>query len=147
MPESAKTVLLVEDSLSDRTLIFLALKEIRSAHHVIVAHDGQEALDLLFGEGIQAGIAPDLVFLDLHIPRVGGLEVLRRLRSHPRTRHAPVVVLSTTLAEADVESCYQLGANGYIQKPQDPDLFVETVRELGRRWTADAVAGDEPVLP
>src|SRR5205823_12704016 len=103
---------------------------------IILARDGAEALDLLFGTGPHAGrpAAPELVLLDLKLPKVDGLEVLRRIRANPNTRLLPVVILTSSREEKDVVSGYGLGANSYIRKPVDFGQFVEAVRQLGLYW-------------
>jgi CheY-like chemotaxis protein len=133
-----KIILLVEDNPSDIGLTQRALAKSRIANEMIVAEDGQEALDYLFAEGKYAGRevseTPALVLLDLKLPRVEGLEVLRRIRGDPRTRRLPVVILTTSKEEQDVAQSYDLGANSYIRKPVDFKQFVESVERLGLYW-------------
>jgi two-component system, response regulator len=134
----SKTILLVEDNPDDVALTLRALKKNDIASNVVVARDGLEALDLLFGpEGkpTQLGdIPPVLVLLDLKLPRISGIEVLQRLRSEDRTKHVPVVILTTSREEQDIIDGYRFGANSYIRKPVDFEKFVEAVRQLGLYW-------------
>lgn len=132
------TILLVEDNPDDEALTLRALKKNNIMNTVIVARDGVEALDYLFGTGAHAGrdtgLQPQVVLLDLKLPRLDGLEVLRRLRADPRTAVQPVAILTTSNEERDVIASYQLGANSYIRKPVDFDQFMEAVRQLGLYW-------------
>ena len=131
-------VLLVEDNPDDETLTLRALRSEESALDVVVARDGVEALDFLFGSGAHAGrdisMLPKLILLDLKMPKMDGLEVLRRLRADERTALVPVVILTSSLEEQDVVGTYRLGANSYIRKPVDFSHFTETVRQLKRYW-------------
>ena len=133
-----KIILLVEDNPSDIGLTKRALAKSRIANEMVVAEDGQEALDYLFAEGKYTGRevseTPALVLLDLKLPRVEGLEVLRRIRGDQRTRRIPVVILTTSKEEQDVAQSYDLGANSYIRKPVDFKQFVESVEQLGLYW-------------
>lgn len=133
-----KTILLVEDNPDDEALTLRALKKNNIGNEVVVAHDGVEALDYLFCTGTHAGrdiqLQPQIVLLDLKLPRIDGLEVLRRIRADPRTMLLPVAVLTTSSEERDVFSSYQLGANSYIRKPVDFEQFMEAVRQLGLYW-------------
>ena len=133
-----KIILLVEDNLDDETLTLRALHKNKILNEIIVARDGAEALDFLFGTGIYAGrdttIQPQLILLDLKLPKVDGLEVLKRLRADPRTALQPVAILTTSNEERDIVASYQLGANSYIRKPVDFDSFIEAVRQLGLYW-------------
>jgi CheY-like chemotaxis protein len=133
-----KVILLVEDNPDDEALAIRALKRHHIGNEIVVAHDGVEALDYLFGTGMYAGrdIAnkPSVVLLDLKLPRVDGLEVLRRLRDDQRTRFLPVVVLTTSSEEMDVLNSYSLGCNSYICKPVDFVQFSEAIRQLGMYW-------------
>ncbi len=133
-----KTVLLVEDNPSDEKLTVRALKQGDVPHQVVVAKDGADALDYLFRTGAHAGRAdgppPTLVLLDLKLPRVGGLEVLRRIRADARTKLLPVVVLTASREESDLAECFALGANAYVRKPVDYGEFVEAARTLGLFW-------------
>jgi two-component system response regulator len=135
---NTKVILLVEDNPDDVVLTERALKKNNIVNAVVVAHDGQEALDFLAGTGAFAARAtddlPELVLLDLKLPKVDGLEVLRAIRGDERTRRLPVVILTSSAEERDIVSSYDLGANSYIRKPVDFDQFVEAVRELGLYW-------------
>jgi two-component system, response regulator len=133
-----KVILLVDDNPSDIDLTRRALGRSHVANQLVVAEDGQQALDYLFAAGEYAGRdpaeLPALVLLDLKLPRVDGLEVLRRLRADERTRRVPVVVLTSSREEQDVASSYDLGVNSYIRKPVDFNQFVEAVLHLGLYW-------------
>jgi two-component system response regulator len=133
-----KTVLLVEDNPTDEKLTLRALKRGDVPVEVIVARDGAEALDYLFRTGRHAGTPavapPTLILLDLKLPRVEGVEVLRRIRADPRTRLLPVVVLTASRENEDLEQCFALGANAYVRKPVDFGEFVEAARTLGLFW-------------
>ena len=131
-----KPILLVEDNPNDLELTLIALSKSQLANQVIVVRDGAEALDYLFGTGAYAGrsIAPEVILLDLKLPKVDGLEVLRRIRADDRTRLLPVVILTSSREERDLISGYGLGANSYIRKPVDFQQFVEAVRQLGLYW-------------
>jgi CheY-like chemotaxis protein len=135
---SNKSILLVEDNPDDEALAIRALKRHHISNEIIVARDGVEALDYLFGRGIHVGrdtsIKPTVVLLDLKLPRVDGLEVLRQLRADDRTRLLPVVVLTTSSEEQDMLSSYSLGCNSYIRKPVDFVQFSEAIRQLGMYW-------------
>lgn len=131
-------LLLVEDNPEDLELTLLALSEARLSKRIQVARDGPEALDFLFCEGDFAARrfrdAPKVIFLDLKLPKLSGLEVLRRIKNDPRTRLIPVVVLTSSKEERDVNESYQLGVNGYVVKPVHFEDFTDTVRELGHFW-------------
>jgi len=133
-------VLLVEDNADDVTLMLriFARTGLPGDGRVVVTRDGVEALDFLFPAGADHGRAarplPRVIFLDLKMPRLDGLEVLRRVRADPRTRLVPVVMLTSSDEERDVTQSYQLGANSYIRKPEDSTQFSETVGALGRYW-------------
>ena len=133
-----KTILLVEDNANDEYLTLRALKKYNVANDVVVAHDGVEALDYLFATGAHAGRdtrdLPLVVLLDLKLPKVDGLEVLRRVRSDERTRILPVVILTSSNEERDVINGYKLGTNSYVQKPVDFTAFVDAVGQLGLYW-------------
>lgn len=131
-------ILLVEDNSDDEALTLRALKRNNIQNEVVVAQDGAEALDFLFGTGRHAGrdlnVMPMVILLDLKLPKVGGLEVLRRLRAHQQTRLLPVVILTSSNEENDLISSYGLGANSYVRKPVDFVQFVDAVRQLGLYW-------------
>jgi len=133
-----KAILLVEDNPDDVLLTLRALRANQIANEVVVAEDGVEALDYLFGTGKYSGRdvreQPAVVLLDLKLPKVEGLEVLRRLRADERTRTVPVVILTSSKEEQDVVAGYSLGANSYVRKPVDFDQFVQAVRQLGLYW-------------
>jgi two-component system, response regulator len=133
-----KIILLVEDNPSDIGLTRRALSKSHIANEMVVAEDGQEALDYLFATGKYTGRdvsdIPAVVLLDLKLPRVDGLEVLRRIRADERSRRLPVVILTTSKEEQDVAQSYDLGANSYIRKPVDFKQFVESVEHLGLYW-------------
>ena len=133
-----KIILLVEDNPSDVALTQRALAKSRIANELVVAEDGCEALDYLFGTGVYANRTindlPALILLDIKLPRVDGLEVLRRIRADERTRRLPIVILTTSREEQDVAQSYDLGANSYIRKPVDFTQFVQAVEHLGLYW-------------
>ena len=133
-----RIILLVEDNPSDVGLTQRAFAKSHVANEMVVAEDGQEALDYLFAGGKFTGRdiseTPALVLLDLKLPRVDGLEVLRRVRADERTRRMPVVILTTSKEEQDVAQSYDLGANSYIRKPVDFKQFEESVERLGQYW-------------
>jgi CheY-like chemotaxis protein len=132
------TILLVEDNPDDVALTERALKKARIANKLVIARDGPEALDFLFGtgayEGRDSSITPEVVLLDLKLPKLDGLEVLRRLRADQRTRLLPVVVLTSSKEDRDLTRSYELGANSYIRKPVDFKQFVKAVQDLGLYW-------------
>jgi len=133
-----RMLLLVEDNPDDEALTLRALKKNNISNEVVVARDGAEALDFLFCTGAYVSrdrhALPEVVLLDLKLPKIDGLEVLRRLRADERTRLLPVVILTSSKEEQDVVNGYRLGANSYIRKPVDFDQFVEAVRHLGLYW-------------
>lgn len=134
----SKTILLVEDNPDDVALTLRALKKNDIATSVVVARDGLEALDLLFGSesdpNDRGSVLPVLILLDLKLPRVSGIEVLQRLRANERTKIVPVVILTTSKEEQDLIDSYRFGANSYIRKPVDFVKFVEAVKQLGLYW-------------
>ena len=133
-----KVILLVEDNPSDIGLTQRALTKSRVANELVVVQDGQEALDYLFRvsttEGQNSLRLPALVLLDIKLPKVDGLEVLRRIRANKRTRRLPVVMLTSSLEEEDIATSYDLGVNSYIRKPVDFVQFAEAIQHLGLYW-------------
>ena len=138
------TILLVEDNIDDEMLTLRAFKKNNIINQVKVVRDGVEALDYLFASGEYAGRDPDempeLVLLDLKLPKVNGLQVLRRLRADDKTRLLPVVILTSSDEDQDVIDSYHLGANSYVRKPVDFAQFTEAVRQLGLYWLVLNVA-------
>jgi len=135
---SEPIILLVEDNRDDEELTRLALEESKVANLLVIAHDGQEALDWLYCAGKFASrdpcLDPCVVLLDLKLPKVSGLEVLEHIRSNARTRRLPVVILTSSKEEQDIIRGYDLGANSYIMKPVDYEQFTRSVRDLGVYW-------------
>jgi CheY-like chemotaxis protein len=131
MTDDAKLILLVEDDSDHELLTIRALNKSNIANDVRVARDGEEAIELLFGEN---AIRPQVILLDLKLPKVEGLEVLRRIRQSDATRMLPVVVLTSSDEERDVVRSYQLGVNSYIRKPVNFNDFAEATRQLGMYW-------------
>lgn len=133
-----KIILLVEDNPDDVTLTLRAFQKSQITNEVVVVRDGAEALDWLFATGMHAGrephLVPQIILLDLKLPKVDGLEVLRRLRADERTHLLPVVVLTSSDEEQDLIESYRLGCNSYIRKPVNFVQFVESVRQLGLYW-------------
>jgi two-component system response regulator len=133
-----KMILLVEDNADDEALTLRALNKNKIANRIVVVRDGAEALDFLFCTGAHAGRdpreLPQVTLLDLKLPKVDGLEVLRRIRSDTRTRMLPVVVLTSSKEEQDMIKAYSLGVNSYIRKPVDFNQFVEAIGQLGLYW-------------
>jgi two-component system response regulator len=139
MQPPGKGILLVEDDPKDVILTLCAFQRIQLKHEVAVVGDGAEALDYLFGAGDYAAHPPGLprvVLLDLHLPKLNGLEVLDRIRTDPRTRHLPVVAFTASLAERDLTASYLGGANSCVQKPEDFADFAETLRQIWHYWSA-----------
>jgi two-component system response regulator len=133
-----KIILVVEDNPDDEALMLRALKKNGIANEIVVARDGVEALDYLFGEGQYSGRdgknVPELILLDLKLPKIDGLDVLKRLREDDRTKYVPVVVLTTSSEQRDIVESYDLGANSYVTKPVDFREFMEATRQLGTYW-------------
>lgn len=134
----SKVILLVEDNPRDEALTLRALKKCNILNEVVVARDGVEALDYLLGTGTYAGrditVMPQVILLDLKLPKVDGLEVLRRMRVDGRTARLPVVVFTSSSEEEDMISSYSLGANSYVRKPVDFEQFIEATKQLGLYW-------------
>ncbi len=133
-----KLILVVEDNADDELLMLDALQHGGVKTEIAVARDGQQAVDYMFGAGAYASRdadqAPDLVLLDLKLPKIGGHEVLRRIRADRRTQHTPVVILTSSAEPSDIVQGYASGANSYVQKPVDFDRFVSAVKTLGVYW-------------
>ncbi len=131
-------ILLVEDNPDDVELTIRGFKKNNFTNEIVIARDGQEALDFLFGtgqfEGRDMTRQPTLVLLDINLPRIGGLEVLRRMRADDRTRRVPVVLLTSSKEDSDIKAGYDLGANSYVRKPVDFVQFTEAVRQLNLYW-------------
>ena len=133
-----KMILLVEDNPDDEALTLRALNKNKIANKIEIVRDGAEALDFLFGTGAHASHdlneLPQVILLDLKLPKVDGLDVLRRIREDPRTRMLPVVVLTSSKEEQDMIKAYSLGVNSYVRKPVDFSQFVEAIGQLGLYW-------------
>jgi CheY-like chemotaxis protein len=131
-------ILLVEDNADDVELTLRAFRKSKILNEIVVVRDGVEALDYLFGTGTHAGrdpkTNPEVILLDLKLPKIAGLEVLRRLRAEEQTRRIPVVVLTSSNEERDILASYDLGANSFVRKPVDFAQFVEAARQLGLYW-------------
>jgi CheY-like chemotaxis protein len=140
-------ILLVEDNRDDVELTVMALTEAKITNPVVVARDGVEALDYLLGTGTHAGRdtseQPVVVLLDIKLPLLNGIDVLKRMRADDRTRRTPVVMLTSSTEQADISKTYELGANSYVQKPVEFEGFVTAARQLGLYWTVL----NEPPLP
>ena len=134
----AVEILLVEDNPQDLELALRALRRANLTNHIEVARDGAEAIEFIFCEGAHAGRSiedrPRVILLDLKLPKIDGLEVLRRLKSDPRTRMIPVVALTSSKEQSDVVASYNLGINSYITKPVNFERFAEAVQHLGMYW-------------
>ncbi len=126
-----KTILLIEDNADDEQLTLRAMRQSEVPNIIRVARDGAEAVDLLFGDGARL---PDLVLMDLKLPKIGGLELLQKIRKNSATASLPIVVLTSSDEERDIAECYQSGANSYIRKPVDFEEFMDAVRQLGLYW-------------
>ena len=138
MDNSIVEILMVEDTEADAELAIRALRKRGFANHLVWVKDGAEALDFMYGEGEYAGRSvenvPKVVLLDLRLPKVSGIEVLRRIKGDPRTQLIPVVVLTSSKEDIDLEECYKLGVNSYITKPVEFDEFTKVVGDLGLYW-------------
>lgn len=132
------TILIVEDNPDDEALTLFALRKVQVAEEIVVVRDGQEALDYLFARGAYTHrdpqIQPDLILLDVNLPKLNGIEVLRRIRQHTSTRLIPIVMLTTSDEEQDRLRSYELYANSFIRKPVDFDKFIEIIRHIGVYW-------------
>jgi two-component system response regulator len=136
----SQTILLVEDSDDDADLTLMAFKDANIHSPVVRLRDGVEALDYLFGRGAYEGVSvPTVVLLDLKLPRIDGIEVLRQVRASERTKHLPVVILSSSQEDRDRLAAYAGHANSYVRKPVDYDEFVSATRQLGLYWTSTNV--------
>jgi two-component system response regulator len=135
---AGKPLLLVEDNPDDEALTLRAFKKNNISNEVVVARDGAEALDYLFGAGKYAGrdttVQPQVILLDLKLPKLDGIEVLRRIRADKRTQTVPVVILTSSKEEQDLMNGYKLGCNSYVRKPVNFDEFLEAARQLGLYW-------------
>ena len=138
MPERSAEILLVEDSMDDAEMTIRALRKVNLVDMVVHLEDGQEALDYLFGNGIYADgkkpILPKVILLDIKMPRVDGIEVLRQIKSNELTKTIPVVIMTSSGEEQDVVTSYQLGVNSYVVKPVNFESFAEAVSRLGLFW-------------
>jgi two-component system response regulator len=143
-----KVILLVEDNPDDEALTLRALKKNNITNDVVVARDGEEALEYLFGTGKYAGrdvtVMPQVTLLDLKLPKVDGLEVLRQVRANEVTKHLPVVILTSSNEDKDRFEGYDLGANSYVRKPVDFDQFTRAILQLGLYWL---VLNERPPVP
>lgn len=133
-------ILLVEDNVDDMEMTLRALRKTNVVNSIKVARDGAEALDFIFGEGSPVAqkveSVPKLILMDLKLPKVNGLEVLQRVKSDPRTKRIPIVILSSSMEQQDVVESYQLGVNSYVVKPVNFESFIEAVGKLGLYWLA-----------
>jgi two-component system response regulator len=143
-----KVILLVEDNADDEVLTLRALKKNNIRNEVVIARDGSEALDYLFGTGVHADrdltVMPQIILLDLKLPKVDGFEVLHRVRSNEATKLLPVVILTTSNEDQDRIRGYGLGANSFVRKPVEFDKFIEAVRQLGLYWL---ILNEAPPVP
>jgi two-component system response regulator len=146
---TSRPILLVEDNQDDVELTVMALTEAKITNPVVVARNGVEALDYLFGTGAHAGRdtkeQPVVVFLDIKLPLLNGMDVLTRMREDERTRRTPVVMLTSSTEQADIVRTYDLGVNSYVRKPVDFDSFVSAARHLGLYWTVLNEPPDAPI--
>lgn len=131
-------ILLVEDNPDDEELTLLSLKKHNLSHEIVVVHDGVETIEYLFGEGKYAGrdvtATPTVILLDLKLPKLDGIGVLKKLRADPRTQLLPVVVLTSSSQDADIIASYNFGANSYVRKPVEFNAFMDAVSQLGLYW-------------
>lgn len=132
------TIVIVEDNPDDEALMLRAFKQHKLTNEIVVLRDGVEAIEYLLGTGAHIGrdttLMPQIILLDLKLPKLNGLDVLKRLRADPRTKIVPIVVLTTSKEEGDMIASYNLGANSYVVKPVDFTKFVESVKQLGLYW-------------
>ena len=135
---SNKVILLVEDNPDDEALTLRALKKNHIGNEIVVARDGVEALDYVFAQGAHSGRdlshQPEVILLDLKLPKIDGHEVLEKIRADKRTRRIPVVILTTSNEEHDIASSYDNGANSYIRKPVDFEQFIDAIKQMGMYW-------------
>lgn len=139
MNHNSVEVLLVEDNINDAELAIRELKKHNMANNLVHVHDGEEALDFIFATGKYSGtrdiaFPPRLVLLDIQMPKVNGIEVLQKIKSDDRTRSTPVVILTSSKEDPDIQKCYQLGANSYIVKPVNFESFAQAIKNLGFYW-------------
>ena len=130
-----KVILLVEDEPADEFLIRRSLEESGLRNPIYSANDGEQAVKLLLPSDGKEGLLPVLILLDLKLPRLSGLEVLGKIRNHPRTKKIPVVILTSSDEPYDIDSCYEAGANSYVRKPVNFDEFAKAVKDVGLYWT------------
>ncbi|MEM7802275.1 MAG: response regulator [Chloroflexota bacterium] len=147
MERKVVEILLVEDNQDDEELTLLTISENNIANEIFVVRDGEEAIDYLFATGKYAGREknnrPKLILLDLKLPKLNGIEVLERIKSDESLKRVPVVILTSSREEPDIEQCYQLGANSYIVKPVDFEQFKNSIKQLGMYW----LILNEPYIP
>lgn len=139
MNPNSVEVLLVEDNINDAELTIRELRKHKMANNLVHVKDGEEALDFIFARGIYSGtreiqFSPKVVLLDIQMPKVNGIEVLQQIKSDPRTRSMPVVILTSSKENPDIEKCYALGANSYIVKPVNFENFAQAIQNLGFYW-------------
>jgi two-component system response regulator len=134
MIEDPREILLVEDNPTHAEMTVRAIRRSNVSNHIQVAHDGAEAVNVLFANGSAPEGNPKLILLDLKLPKVDGIEVLRRIKADPRTKLIPVVILTSSNEDHDLKACYELGVNSYIVKPVDFQQFSDAVRSLGLYW-------------
>lgn len=138
MPESKIEILLVEDSADDADLTTRALRKNNMTNKIMHVKDGVEAIDVLFNEGNYGGhhtpIKPKVILMDLHMPRMNGIEVLEKIKNDDRTKSIPVVILSSSKQQKDIRRCYELGANSYIIKPVEFEAFAQAINSIGIYW-------------
>lgn len=131
-------ILVIEDNQNDAEMALRALKQNKLTNKVLVVNDGEHALDYIFAKGKSAGRAknalPKIILLDLKLPRIDGLQVLKEIKNNPETKVIPVIMLTSSKEEKDIIQSYQLGVNSYIIKPVDFDKFVDAIRDLGMYW-------------